>query len=62
MYWNKQDECITRHELEELQLRKLKKTLELASKSPFYRKKGLGDYTIRDLNDVKKLPVTTKQD
>ena len=62
MYWNKQDECITRHELEELQLRKLKKTLELASKSPFYRKKGLGDYTIRDLSDVKKLPVTTKQD
>lgn len=62
MYWNRNDECISRHELKELQLVRLKETVERASRAPFYRKKGLGDYTIRDLSDIRKLPVTTKQD
>ncbi len=62
MYWNKNDECISRQELEELQLGRLRETLERASRAPFYRERGLGDYTIRDLSDVRKLPVTTKQD
>ena len=62
MYWNKNDECITRQELEELQLGRLKETLKRASRAPFYRERGLGDYTVRDLSDIRKLPVTTKQD
>lgn len=62
MYWNKNDECISRQALEELQLGRLKEALERASQAPFYRERGLGDYTIRDLSDVRKLPVTTKQD
>jgi len=62
MYWNRNDECISRHELKELQFVRLKETVERASRAPFYREKGLGDYTIRDLSDIRKLPVTTKQD
>ncbi len=62
MYWNINDECISRQELEELQLGRLKETLARACRAPFYRERGLGDYTIRDLSDVRKLPVTTKQD
>ena len=62
MYWNKNDECISRQELEELQLARLKETVKRASRAPFYREKGLGDHTIHDLSDIRKLPVTTKQD
>ncbi len=62
MYWNKNDECISRQELKELQLGRLKETLARACRAPFYRERGLGDYTIRDLSDIRKLPVTTKQD
>jgi phenylacetate-CoA ligase len=62
VYWNEKEECMPREELEELQLKRLKETLKRASKAPFYRERGLGDYIVNDLSEVRKLPFTTKQD
>lgn len=62
MYWDRKDECISRDELSELQLKRLHKTVKRAAKSPFYRAKGLRDITISDLSDIRKLPFTTKDD
>jgi phenylacetate-CoA ligase len=62
MYWNTDSECISRDQLEELQLKRLKLTVEKASGSPFYKKYSLQDYSITDLSDIRKLPVTTKED
>ena len=62
MYWDKDHECIERDRLEALQLARLKQTIEWASCSPFYKDKGLGDISVRDLSDIRKFPVTVKQD
>ncbi len=62
MYWDKKNECISRDQLGELQLKQLKKTVKRASKSPFYKALGLKDFTISDLSDIRKLPFTTKDD
>jgi phenylacetate-CoA ligase len=62
MYWNRDHECISKDRLEELQLTRLKKTIERASASPFYQKYSLRDHTVTDLGDIRKLPVTTKED
>ncbi len=59
------EEFFTREEIEALQLRRLKETLKRAIRSKFYFEK-LGDFDpeteIKDLNDIRKLPFTTKQD
>lgn len=40
MFWNEKIECMSREELEELQLKKLQKTVKLAfNKIPYYNKK-----------------------
>ena len=62
MYWDKKNECISRDQLGELQLKQLKKTVKSASKAPFYKALGLKDFTISDLSDIRKLPFTTKDD
>ncbi len=62
MYWDKEIECIKKDQLKELQLQRLKDTLKRAANAPFYKTRGIGDYTIQDLSDIRKLPVTTKQD
>ena len=62
MYWSEKEECMPRQELDELQLKRVQETLKRASRSPFYRDRGLGDYTVNDLSEMRKLPVTTKQD
>ncbi len=62
MYWDRRCECIERDELEELQIKRLKKTVKRASKAPFYRDRGVGDAKIDDLSDIRKLPFTTKDD
>lgn len=67
MFWNEKIECMPREELEELQLKKLQKTVKLAfNKIPYYNKK----YTmcevfpedIETLKDIEKLPFITKDD
>jgi phenylacetate-CoA ligase len=62
VYWNQDSECISRERLEELQLNRLKQTVDRASISAFYQKSGLKDHAITSLSDIQKLPFTTKQD
>jgi len=67
LIWNKEMETMPRAELAQLQLERLKKTIAYAMANvPFYRElytsKGLSAESIRSLEDIAKLPFTTKQD
>ena len=65
-YWNEEFETMPRPKLEQFQLERLQKTLELASNIPFYQKsfkeKGLKFDCVKSLQDLQKLPFTTKDD
>ncbi len=65
MYWE-EFETLPRFKLEKLQVERLKKTLEFASQSPFYgelfKQKGIFENSIKNVEDVRNLPFTTKQD
>ena len=60
------EETYSRSELEALQLERLKSTVEHCMDSAFYSKRfaenGLKPSDIRTLDDLKKIPFTTKQD
>jgi phenylacetate-CoA ligase len=60
------EEGYSRSEIEALQLERLKATVKHCMDSPFYkerfRKAGLSPSDIRTLDDLKKIPFTTKQD
>jgi phenylacetate-CoA ligase len=67
MYWEPDKECISRDDLAQLQLERLQSTLcRVASHVPFYRKKfkelAISPEDISSLDDLRKLPFTTKQD
>lgn len=67
MIWNKEAECISRKEMEELQLERLKDVVKRAYENvPFYRKRlddiGLKPEDIVTLKDIEKIPLTTKDD
>ncbi len=67
MPWNDQFECMPVEQLQELQLKNLKETLNwVYEKIPFYRNKfdeqGIQPGDIQRLEDVRKLPVTVKTD
>ncbi|MEL7563917.1 MAG: phenylacetate--CoA ligase [Dehalobacterium sp.] len=67
MYWNEKYECMPREELEELQLERLKQTVERVYHNvSHYRKamqeKGLEPGDIQSLGDLNKLPFTVKTD
>ncbi len=66
MYFQPEIETMPRAELEQLQLEGLKKTIDKAIQSPFYgklyREKGIESSQINSLEDLKKLPFTTKSD
>lgn len=66
MYLHKELETLSRSEIEVLQLERLRKTVTHCMNSPFYRKrfedKGLSPDSIKSLDDLKKIPFTTKQD
>ena len=67
MYWNKEIECMSRKELDELKLRRLKETVfRVYSFVPSYKAKmderGINPSDIQTLEDLEKLPYTTKQD
>jgi phenylacetate-CoA ligase len=66
-YWNEEIEKMPRPELEALQLRRLRETVDRAVRAPFYRDRlgragirGGGD--IAGLQDLGRIPFTTKQD
>ncbi len=67
MFWQKQIETIGRRALESFQLQKLRKTVsDVYRKVPFYKDKfdelGVKPSDIKTLNDVRKLPFTTRDD
>lgn len=66
MYLHKELETMTRPEIEKLQLERLQKTVRHCMNSPFYKKRfeenNLKPEDIQTLDDLRKIPFTTKQD
>jgi len=67
MYWEAEKECIDREALRQLQLERLQSTvLRVYKNVPFYRKKfdelGIDPDAFRSLEDLSKLPFTSKDD
>ena len=67
MYWESEKECINRDALKQLQLERLQSTvLRVYRNVPFYRKKfdelGIDPDTFRSLEDLNRLPFTSKDD
>jgi phenylacetate-CoA ligase len=67
MAWNKEAECLSRKDMEALQLERLRYTVKKAYESvPFYKKRfdeiGLKPEHIVQLKDIEKIPFTTKND
>ena len=64
-YFNPEIETMPRQQLEQLQLERLKATVAHAMNSPFYQEKfkelGITPADIQTLDDVKRLPFTTKE-
>ena len=67
MFWQKDIETMSRRDLEELQLKRLKQTVREAYKNiPFYKdyfsKLNLRPADITSLKDIRKLPFTSRED
>lgn len=67
MYWEPEKESMDREELEQLQLERLESTVSRVYMNvPFYRKKfdeaGIDPDNIKSLEDIRRLPFTTKND
>ncbi|HUX95398.1 MAG TPA: phenylacetate--CoA ligase [Bacteroidales bacterium] len=65
--WNRHFECMDRDGLKKVQSERLRETIErVYFNVPYYRNKmqeaGLGPETIHSIDDLHKLPFTTKQD
>jgi len=65
-YWQEELETMSREELEKFQVKRLKETIALAANSPYYKEifkeKNITPDIINSIDDVKKLPFTTKDD
>lgn len=65
-YFNPEIETMTRAEIEALQLERLQSTVKHCMNSEFYKKRfeevGLKPEDIKSLDDIRKIPFTTKQD
>jgi phenylacetate-CoA ligase len=67
MIWNKEAECMSDHDREILQLKRLKEVVKNAYENvPYYRKRldgmNIKPDDINTLKDIEKLPFTTKDD
>lgn len=67
MFWEKEIETLDRPTLEQLQLKRLRKTVAcIAERVPFYREKlaaaGLRPRSLRRLEDLRRFPFTTSAD
>ena len=62
-YWQPEIETMPREQLEALQVKKLKESINVALKSPFYKKRfgelGITADSINSLADLRKIPFTT---
>ncbi|MCQ2192932.1 MAG: phenylacetate--CoA ligase [Paludibacteraceae bacterium] len=65
-YFNPELETLSRDEIKKLQLERLQATVRHCMNSPFYKKRfeeaGLKLEDIKTLDDIRKIPFTTKQD
>lgn len=65
-YWEEDIETMPREALQNLQLQRLKKTMHIASHSPYYGKVfkelGITADALHSVADIRKLPFTTKAD
>ncbi len=66
IYWQEDIETLPRPKLIELQLKKLRESITRARHSPFYgklyRELNISAESIKSYDDVRKLPITTKDD
>ncbi|MBM4293456.1 MAG: phenylacetate--CoA ligase [Deltaproteobacteria bacterium] len=66
MYWDATIETLPDERLRELQLQRLQDTVRRAGQSPFYRQRlaqaGINAEPLQSLEDVRRLPFTTKDD
>ena len=66
MFWDKQIETLKPDDLQALQLKRLKKTINQAQKVGFFKKRlseaGITTSSIKTLDDIQKIPFTKKQD
>jgi phenylacetate-CoA ligase len=66
LYWDEAIETLNPAKLQELQLERLKKTVARAGQSPFYqerlRQAGLSAESLHRLEDIGRMPFTTKDD
>lgn len=65
-FFNEKMETMTRAEIEALQLERLQATVRHCMNSPFYKKRfqeaGIAPEDIKSLDDIRRIPFTTKQD
>ena len=65
-FWQEELETMPRKELEALQVRKLKASIDRAVRSPFYARQlknaGLSSADIKSVEDIRKFPFTVKDD
>lgn len=65
-FFNPEMETLTCQQIKQLQLERLQKTVQSCMNSPFYKKRfaeiGLKPEDIKSLDDLKRIPFTTKQD
>lgn len=65
-FFDEKVETMTRAQIEALQLERLQATVQHCMNSPFYRKRfeeaGLKPEDIKTLDDIRRIPFTTKQD
>ncbi|NDW11903.1 phenylacetate--CoA ligase [Bacteroides sp. 214] len=63
-FWEEKIETISKEDLRELQLQRLKKTIATAANSPFYKQvfeeNGISPDILQTVDDIRKLPFTTK--
>ncbi len=66
MYLHPEVETLSRPDIEKLQLKRLKATINRCMHSPFYKERfqqcGIKPEDIQSLEDLQKIPFTTKQD
>ena len=66
MYWKPEIEILPQPQLHVLQAQRLQDTLGRAANSPFYgeqfRRHGIGPEIIKSVDDIRRLPFTTKED
>ncbi len=66
MYWQEEIETMGRQQLRQLQLERLKQTIQQAARTPFYqeifKEQGITAESIESVDELHKLPFTTKED